>query len=171
MQAVGLLPREKHLGCRTGLHGQGRADGNRVAQTHGAVRGGDADALVALTAEELRTLVRVVTQSPENRAGGGEEAILTRRGSEFDEARAEHEATLHVACDEAVVFESHGQAVSGGAGQAGGRHELSQGGRTGFERRKHDRSLVENADSTRVVHVLILQSHDARRKFKGLKKA
>ena len=64
-------------------------------------------------------------------------------GQLIDEARAEHEASLHVACDEAVVFESHGQAVSGGAGQAGGRHELSQGGRTGFERLDRLGGVVE----------------------------
>ena len=49
----------------------------------------------------------MVAQIDEHRAGGGEEAVFSRGRSQFAEAWAEDETSLHVASDEAVVFESH----------------------------------------------------------------
>ena len=60
--------------------------------------------------------------------------------------RAEHEAALHVARDEAVVLEGDGEAVGRGSGQTGGTDELREGGRSGLQRAEHRRCLVEYAD-------------------------
>ena len=46
-------------------------------------------------------------------------AILAGGGREFGEPRPEHEPSLQIATDQAVVLEGDGQAVSGGSGQAG----------------------------------------------------
>ena len=129
VEPVGLLPGEQHLGGGAGEHRQRRADRDRVAQAHGPLGGGDADALVALAAEELGALVRVVAQRAEHRAGGGEQPVLAGGRGELAEPRAEHEASLHVARDEAVVLEGDRQAVGRGSGEPGGADELGQGGR------------------------------------------
>src|SRR5665811_1026453 len=51
------------------------------------------------------------------------------------------------------------------AGQPGGADELGQGRGPGFERAQNDGGLVQNADSARVVHYMILPSQSLRRKF------
>ena len=147
VQAVGLLPGQQDLRGRAGEHRQRRADGDRVAQADGPLGRGDADALVALAAEELGALVRVVAQGAEDRAGCCEQAVLAGRGGQLAEARAEHEAALHVARDEAVVLEGDRQAVGRRSGESGGADELGEGGRAGLEGAEHGGGLVENADS------------------------
>ena len=137
----------RHLGGRAREHRQRRADGDRVAQADGPLGRGDADALVALAAEELGALVRVVPQRAEDRTGCGEQAVLAGRGGQLAEARAEHEASLHVTRDEAVVLEGHRQPVGRRSGESGGADELGEGGRTGLEGAEHGSGLVENADS------------------------
>ena len=96
------------------------ADGDGVAQADRALGGGDADAVVALAAEELGALVGVVAQGAEDGPGGGEQAVLAGGGGELGQARAEDEAALQVAGHEAVVLEGDGQPVGRRAGQAGG---------------------------------------------------
>ena len=76
MHTVRLLPGEQDLSCGTGEHGQAGTDRDRVAQTHGALGGCHADALVALAAEELGALVGVVAQGAQDGTGGGQEAVL-----------------------------------------------------------------------------------------------
>ena len=53
VQAIGLLPCQQNLSGGPGLHRERCAHRNRVAQAHGALGGGHADALIALAAEEL----------------------------------------------------------------------------------------------------------------------
>ena len=159
VQPVRLLPGEQHLGGRAGEHRQGRADRDRVAQADGTLGGRDADPVVALAAEQLGALVGVVAQGSEDRPGRGEQAVLAGGRGELAEPRAEDEAALQVAGDQPVVLERHGQPVGRRAGQAGGGDELGEGRRAGLERAQHDGRLVENADSTSVVHALILPSH------------
>lgn len=83
--------------------------------------------MVALTPEELSTLVRVVPQRAEHGSGSGEESVLTGGRGELAHARAEDEAPLEVTCDEAVVLERDRKAVSRGARKTGRRDELGQG--------------------------------------------
>ena len=90
-------------------------------------------------------------------------AVASSRSSpaaadELGEPRAEHEAALHVAGDQPVVLEGHGQAVRGRSGQPGAGDQAGQGGRAGLQRREHEGGLVEDADSARVVHMAILPS-------------
>ena len=148
MQTVGLLPGEQHLGRGAGLHRQRRADGDGIAQTHRAIGGRHADALVALAAEELGALVRVVAQRAEDGPGGGEQAVLTGGGGEFDESGAEDEASLHVTGHEAVMLQRDREAVGGRASEAGGCDELGEGGGPCLEGGEHDCSLVEDSDAT-----------------------
>ena len=97
VQPVGLLPGEQHLGGGAGAHGQLRADRDGVAQADGPLGGGDADAVLALAAEELGALAGDVAQRAEHRAGGGEQPVLAGGGGELGEPRAEDEAALQVA--------------------------------------------------------------------------
>src|SRR5665647_3058991 len=77
----------------------------------------------------------------------------------------EHESTLHVTCHKAVVLEGYREAMRRRAGEPGGADELGQGRGPGFERAQNDGGLVQNADSARVVHHMILPSQSLRRKF------
>lgn len=60
VEAIGFLPGEQDLRCRTSLHGKCGPHGNGIAKAHGPLCGGNADALLALTAEELRGLAGVI---------------------------------------------------------------------------------------------------------------
>ena len=164
MQSIRLLPREEDLGGGTRVHRQRRADRDGVAQADGPLGGGDADAVLALAAEELGGLVRVVTQGAEHGVGRDEQLVLAGRCGELAESGSEDEATLHVPCDEAMVLEGDREAVCRGAGQARGGHELREGRWARLEGSEHDGGLVQNADSTTVVHEVILTSHVVRRK-------
>ena len=88
---------EQNLGGRPGVHAEHRAQRHGVAQAREPLGRRDADALVALTAEELSALVRVVAQGAEHGAGSREQAVLARGRGQLAESGAEHEATLHVA--------------------------------------------------------------------------
>ena len=120
--------------------------------------GGDADAVLALAPPQLGGLAGDVAQSGEDRAGGGEQAVLAGCGGELGEPRAEDEAALHVAGDQAVVLEGHREAVGGGPGQPGAGDEPGQGGRSGLESGEHEGGLVEHADARSVVHMPIFSS-------------
>ena len=65
--------------------------------------------------------------------------------------------------DPTRLEESDRQAVRGRACQSGRRDELRECRRAGLEGAQHDGGLVEYADATSVVHVLILASHLMRR--------
>jgi hypothetical protein len=108
VHALGVLPGEQHLGRGPGPHGQLRTHGDRVAQARRALGGGDAHAVLALTAPQLRGLTGDVAQPGQHRAGSGEQAVLTGRGRELGQPRTEHEAALHVAGDQTVVLQRDG---------------------------------------------------------------
>ena len=157
VHALGVLPGQQHLGGRPGAHRQLGADGDGVAQPGGALGGRHAHAVVALAAPELGGLAGDVAQPGEHGAGGGEEAVLAGGCRELGEPRAEDEAALHVAGDEAVVLERHRETVCRGSGQARRADQARQGRRARLQGRQHDRRLVENAHST-AVHMAILMS-------------
>ena len=129
VHALGVLPGEQHLGGRAGAHRELGADGDGVAQAGGALGGGDAHAVVALAAPQLRRLAGDVAQPGEHGAGGGEQAVLAGGGRQLGQPGAEDEAALHVAGDEPVVLEGDGEPVRGGAGEAGAGDEAGQRGR------------------------------------------
>ncbi|GAA3399545.1 hypothetical protein GCM10011577_00430 [Pseudarthrobacter polychromogenes] len=67
--------------------------------------------------------------------------------------------------------QGEGKAVDSGPGQAGGCHELRQRGGAGFERIKHLGRFINDTDSTRIVHVMILPSQYLRCKSFGWRRA
>ena len=109
----------------------------------GAGGGRDAYAPVALAAVQLGGLVGVEAELLQNWVGHGGELVRDRGGGQLGQARAEHEAALHVACHKAVVSQGYGEAVCGGAGQAGGLDEVAQGDGAGLEAVEDERGLVE----------------------------
>ena len=56
------------------------------------------------------------------------------------------------------VLERDREAVRGRPGEPGARDQAGEGGGPGLERRQDEGGFVENADSARVVHALILPS-------------
>ena len=61
------------------------------------------------------------------------------------------------------MLEGDGEAVGGRAGQAGGRDEFGEGSRRRAHGRKDRHCLVDDPHAARLVHTLILVSHDVRR--------
>jgi hypothetical protein len=56
------------------------------------------------------------------------------------------------------MLEGDSKAMRGWSGQAGRGHQASQGCRTCLQGAEHEGGLVEDADTARVVHALILPS-------------
>ena len=121
--------------------------GDRIAQSARALDGGDAHALFALTTVNLRALASAVEQRLQNRAGGGEQAILTCGGGELGETRAQYEAAVLVAHHEAVALQRDRQAVRGRAREVRRRDELTERCGAGLERIENLYGLVEHADA------------------------
>ena len=161
-QAVVVLPRQQHLGGGAGLHGELGADRDGVPEADGPLGGGDADAPVALAAEDLGALAGGVAQLHQHRAGGRDQPVFASCGGEFDQAAAEHETPLDVAAHQTVVDERQREAVHRGPREAGGGNELRQGGGAGLERVEYMGRFIDDADATRIVHVMILPSQYLR---------
>ena len=153
--AVLVFPRQQYLRGGAGLHGQLGAQGDGLVHAGGAGSGRDAYAPIALTAVQLGGLVGVDAELLQNRVGHGGELVRDRGGGQLGQAGAEHEAALHVAGHEAVVGQGHGEAVRGGACQAGGLDEIAQGDGAGLEAVEDERGLVENANAGGTVGVYL----------------
>ena len=118
--------------------------------------------MVSLPAEQLCALPGGLPQPRQHRACGRQQAVFARRSGELAETRAEDEPAVQIARDHPVVLQGHCEPVSGGSSQTGGADQVRQRGGSRLEGRKHQGSLVEDADSTRVVHEPILPSQHAR---------
>src|SRR5690606_2230436 len=79
------------------------------------------------------------------------------------QARTEHEATLHVPRDEAMMLQGDRQTVCRRTGQTRRRHQSGQRRGPRFQSRPHEGGFVKHADSARVAHVLILPYPIVRR--------
>jgi 3-isopropylmalate/(R)-2-methylmalate dehydratase large subunit len=165
MQALGVLPGQQHLCGRSCGEWQAGADRHRVAKPRRKFGGSDADPNVALPPVELRALASSVTELREYRPADRDEPILTARGRQLAEPWAEHKPALAVSGDEPVSFEGNREAMRGRSRQAGECDKAGQRGGAGFESGKYGHRLVQNANAARLVHVLILPSQHARRKF------
>ena len=165
VHTFGVFPREQDLRGRTRSHRQLAADRHGVTKSSGAFCGGNAHPEVTLTAEELGGFAGDVAQACQDRSGGSEQSILACRGREFAESRSEDEASLHVTCDESMVFERDGKAVCGWPGKPRAGHEASECRGPCFECGQNECGFVKNADSARVVHTLILPYRIVRRKL------
>ena len=130
----------------TRFHGQHRADRNGIAQAGGAFHGCDADALVALTAVDLRGFAGAIEQGLQNRRRRGEQTVLACRGRKLRESRAEHEAAMLVAQYEAMPFQRDRKTVRRRTCEPGRGNQLSERGRTGFKGVEDFDCLVEHAD-------------------------
>jgi 3-isopropylmalate/(R)-2-methylmalate dehydratase large subunit len=164
MQAFGVLPGEQYLSSRPGCEWQPGPDRNGVAKPSRELRRGDTHPNVALSPVELRALPRCVAQFGQNGAGHCDEAVLATGGRELGKSGAEHESAFAVAGHEAVSFEGDREAVGGRPRETGERDETCQRCRTRLEGGKYGYRLVQNANTARLVHVLILPSQYARRK-------
>ena len=162
---LGVLPGEQHLCGGAGAHGQLRPDRDRVAQPRRTLGRGDADAVVALAAPQLRRLAGDVAQAREHRSGRGQQAVLAGGDRELGQARAQHEASLQVAGDEPVVLERDGEPVRRRAREARGGDQSGEGRRSGLERSQHEGGLVEHPDAAGGVHMAILPSQIMGRKL------
>lgn len=115
-----------------------------------ALDGGDAHALFALTTVNLLRSRQCVEQRLQNRAGGGEQAlILTCGGGELGETRAQYEAAV-LGSRTTKRWRSSAIAQSRCAGRAREvrrRDELTERCGAGLERIENLYGLVEHADA------------------------
>ena len=63
------------------------------------------------------------------------------------------------------MLEGDSESVGGRAGESGSRDELSEGAWRPAHGGKYGHRLVDDSNAARLVHVLILVSHDVRRNF------
>ena len=89
----------------------------------------------------------LVAQGRQHGAGRREQVVLARGGGELAQPRAQDEAALGVARDQAVVLQGDGDAVRRRAGQMGGADELGQGGRSRFEGAHDQGGLIDDSDA------------------------
>ena len=153
--AVLIFPSQQHLSGGTSLHGQLGTDRNRFVHAGGACRGRRAHAPVALAAVQLGGLVSFEAELLQNRVCHRDELIRNSGGRQFGQARAEHEASLHVAGYEAVVSQRHGEAVRGRSRQTGCLDEVAQGYGACLEAVKDEGRLVEHANAGGAVGVYL----------------
>ena len=147
MQTVGILPSQKNLGGGTGFHRQHGTHGNGITQAGGAFHSGDAHALIALAAVNLRRLASTIEQGLQDRAGGGQQTILACCGGKFGETGAEYESAMLVAQYETVAFQCNSQTMCGRSSETGGGHKLSQRRRAGFQCVKNLYSFIKDANA------------------------
>ena len=146
MKSFGILPSQQNLRSGTRFHRQHRADRNGIAQTGGALHGRDADALIALTAVDLRGFAGAIEQGLQNRRRRGEQTVLAGRGRKFRESRAEHETAMLVAQHEAMPFQRDRKTVRSRTCESRRGNQLSKRGRTGFKGVENLDCLVEHTD-------------------------
>ena len=114
--------------------------------------------ILALPAEHLRGLAGDVAEPGQHRSGGGQQPVLTGGRGQLAEPGTEDEPALQIAADQPMMLQGDGEPMGGRTGQSGGRHEAGQGGRSGLQGAEHQGGFVEDADTARVVHALILPS-------------
>lgn len=157
-----VLPCQEDLGSRSGFHGKLRAHRDGVPEPDGTFGGGDADAPVALAAEDLGAFAGGIAQLHEYRAGGGDQAVFACSGCELNEPAAEDKPSLDIPAYEPVMDKGKSEPMHRWPGQASSRYELRQGGGSGLQCVKHMGRFIDDTDSARIVHVLILPSHYLR---------
>jgi hypothetical protein len=113
MQFVGIFPSQKYLRGRSCIHCQRCTDGNRVAQSRESFSGCDADAHISLAAIELCALTRRITKCGECGGCSGKQSIFTSRCGELARTRTEDEATIEIAGNETMKFQSDSKSVCG----------------------------------------------------------
>src|SRR5690606_9859966 len=119
MPSLGFLRGEKDQHVGTGEHRTRRHDEDGVAQARRTFGAGDADALVALATEELGALAGRFAQPGEDRAGRGEQPVLTGGRRQLGQPWAEDESSVQVAGDQSVMLQSDGETVGCGPSQSG----------------------------------------------------
>ena len=162
MHAIGFLPCEQNLCRRTGVHREHGADRDGVAEAGHPLCCGNAHSLIALPSVQLCALAGCVAQCVQDRCGRNEQLVFACCRREFGDAAAEHESAVEVTRDKSVMFERAGESMGGGPRQSGGLHESREGLGAGFECVEHDGGLVEDADATSNVHMLIFASQHTK---------
>lgn len=162
-----VFPGQQDLGCGAGLHGKLRTHRDGVSKANGAFSRGNAYAPVALAPENLGALACGVPELHQHWACGSDQAVLACGGRQLNEPAAEDEPALDVTADQPVVDQCQGKPVDGGPGESRGRHKLRQGGGSGLKCVKHMGRFINDTDSTRIVHVMILPSQYLRCKCFG----
>jgi 3-isopropylmalate/(R)-2-methylmalate dehydratase large subunit len=158
LHAIGLLPGQQHLSCRAGAHGQLGADGDAVAQSRHALRCGHTHPVVALPPEHLSRFPGNVAEPGQHRPGRRQQPVFASSRRQLPKPRAEDESALQIPAHQTMMLEGDSKAMRGRSGQAGRGHQASQGCRTRLQGAEHEGGFVEDADTARVVHALILPS-------------
>jgi hypothetical protein len=78
------------------MHRKGTTHWHSVAQARHTFSDSDTDALVTLSAIELRTFLGGITQRDQNGGGNSKEFVFASCNCKFAKARAEDEATAEV---------------------------------------------------------------------------
>ncbi len=153
-------PGDQHLRRGAGAKGEQRPHRHRVPQARDGLGCGDAQPLVPGASVDLGALAAGVAEFGDD--GLGPPTPIVCGCGPAQDVRADGEPAVIVADQHPVALEGHGDPVGGRAGETGRLDqfgEAERGRRDGIE---HPHGLVNDTDSARVVHVVILMSHIVR---------
>ena len=158
LHPIRLLPGEQHLRRRACAHRQLSADRYAVAKSGHPLGGRYTDPVVTLPPEHLSRFAGDIPKPREYRPSRGQQPVLAGRRRQLPEPRTEDESALKVTGDEAMMLQCHRKPVSRWSGQTGRRDQPSESGRSGLQGAQYEGGFVQDADTARVVHALILPS-------------
>ena len=158
LHAVRFLPGQQDLSRRARAHGQLGADRHTVTQSRHALRCGDTHPVVALPPEHLCRFPGNVSEPGQHRSRRRQQPVLASGRRQLPKPRAEDESALQIPAHQTMMLEGDSKAMRGRSGQPGRGHQASKGGRSRLQGAEHEGGFVEDADTARVVHALILPS-------------
>ena len=161
LPVVRVKPSGEYLGGGAGLHGKRGSQQDGVMEPTGWFGRRDADPALAGPPVDLCALAGAVPQCGDGVLCFGAPGI--QAGSPLRDLAAQDEASFGVTVDQSVALQCQGQPMSRWPGQSGRVHQSGEGARTVRNRLQDDDCLVNNPDTARLVHLVILTSHYLRR--------
>jgi hypothetical protein len=120
-----------------------------------------------LPPEHLSRFPRDVPQPGQHRSRRRQQSVLARSRCKLAKPWPQDESTLQIAADQTMMLEGDRQAMRSWSGEPSRGYQTSQSGRSSLQGAEHQGGFVEDADTARVVHALILPSRMLEGKCEG----
>jgi hypothetical protein len=111
-----------------------------------------------LAPEHLSRFPSDVPQSRQYWSGGCQQPVLAGSRRQLTKPRPQDETALQISADQTMMLEGDSQAMRRRPGKSSRGDQASQGGWSSLQGAEHQGGFVEDTDTARVVHALILPS-------------